>query len=972
MKVEEGTGPVSERRKKEALDFLRQGKDTGVVGGPGTKQTGVVDPSAALRRDLGRYQTEAKYKTLQSQGVDISSGGPAKVRTQLSATPKERRDELLNEAFPQGWRQTDLGVVATVPKEEGEGTREVLLDERGFSFGDVADMAGSAPEIAGAMGGAAAALGTLPATATAGAIGTGVVALAAALGGQVGGGITDGLQIMRTGGFDFDKKEDRQMLNRIVRERGMNVALDMFLDVGTVSGIKGLSAAGRTARAPFSSSASAPGREEINEAAERLGIELMPSEKTGSSAILRGEAIGEKIPGVGDVFERMKDAGTQGVRGYTDRLTQRRLTSEEVGERISQEATDEVRRRTREAGELRTQAQRTLEREIQSIADQIYRDGRVDPSRAGQMARMAIQQRKLEFDQKQDALENEAGSLVAQLPEKKQNFVPTDGIKDAAAALEQKLPPELSMDIDAEGNLVETLKQNQELTPGRLGRIIKGVQKLPENVKPEQLRAMRALISEQINSGEAVSAFSQGELMNLEKAMTEALERGIKKAPNKQVGQAMRDALDHYKNNVDQFRNDIVSRAISRSPGEAGGIEDRQVLPELLLNNRGEQAQRVMDLIGPRSEAARASRRAAFEELIRRSRNREQDLDAIDPDKLFRQIEQLNKPTRKALFRERGEFPVLDRLRRLRARYDYLPADAFRSSGEEADPIEMLKRAKQMEDELQQQFHTRVFKRFLKGEVDESAMSPSKFVRFSLNNASANEVKQMMDRLSPETAREYQKAVMVQLLDRASSEFNTAEDAARFVETGGALTGSGDRLVRQFRKYADDPEDSIKKLKNIINYKTMRDVVPDSPQRGNRTPFNVLEDLAKINAARSQRAKAGEAAGGLVGGSILTNLAALNVRTAGRVAKYRIIAELLARPATRNWLTKRLPKNRQQASKVWESYQYALPEIANVLGNELGEDYESAQSVAELFRPENVEQVLTGAGQSAADAVGAR
>jgi hypothetical protein len=90
------------------------------------------------------------------------------------------------------------------------------------------------------------------------------------------------------------------------------------------------------------------------------------------------------------------------------------------------------------------------------------------------------------------------------------------------------------------------------------------------------------------------------------------------------------------------------------------------------------------------------------------------------------------------------------------------------------------------------------------------------------------------------------------------------------------------------------------------------------------------------------------------------------------VAKYRIIAELLARPATRNWLTKRLPKNRQQASKVWESYQYALPEIANVLGNELGEDYESAQSVAELFRPENVEQVLTGAGQSAADAVGAR
>jgi hypothetical protein len=282
----------------------------------------------------------------------------------------------------------------------------------------------------------------------------------------------------------------------------------------------------------------------------------------------------------------------------------------------------------------------------------------------------------------------------------------------------------------------------------------------------------------------------------------------------------------------------------------------------------------------------------------------------------------------------------------------------------------MLKRAKQMEEELQQQFHTRVFKRFLKGEVDESAMSPSKFVRFSLNNASANEVKQMMDKLSPETAREYQKAVMVQLLDRASSEFSTAEDAARFVESGGAMIGSGDRLTKQLRKYADDPEDSVRKLKNILNYKTSRELRGESPQRGSRTPFDVIQDLATVQAARSERARAGEAAGGLVGGSILTNLAALDVRTVGRIAKYRIIAELLARPATRRWLTRRRPQNRQQASKMWEAYQFALPEIANAIGTELGEDYEAAQSVADLFRPENVERILMGAGKTGAQTLG--
>lgn len=960
MEFEKGTGPVSKQRKKEALDFIREGKDTGVVGEFGSKQTGVVQPSAGLRRRLPSYLEEAKYKTLQSQGVDIESGGDASTRMELSFTPKERKDEVLNEAFPLGWRQTDLGIVAKVPsKEKGEKPREVLLDERGFSFKDLADAAGSTPEILGAFGGAGAALASLPATATAGGLGMGVVALASALGGQAGGGVFDGIQIMQTGGFDVSDKEDRKMLNRIVRERGIGVATDMFLDIGTVSGLKGLGAVGRKAAAPFAENMNEPGQKGIINAADRLGVRLMPSERTGASSVARAEAIGEKIPGSTGVFEELRNQGSRDVNEISERMTQRKLTSEEVGERISEESTRQLREGEATAGELRTQAQRTLEKEIRSFADKMYRDGSVTPDEAGHMVRLELQRQKEQFDARQEMMENEVQRSLNELPEEKRKFVPTDEIKARVQEIKDSLPQERQLSIDGEGNLVETEKEINEMIPGGLRPIINGVEKLEENVTPGQLRSMRARISEAINGSDAISSYSQGLLKSLETSMTRALERGVKKAPSKDVRQAMQDALKHYRENVDKFRGETVNKAF-RNPGERGAAENRQLLPELILNGRGEEARRLMEVLGPKSEAARASRRAAFEEILSRSRDQVQDLDAIDPQRLVTELDKLGRQGRKALFREQGEFPVLQRARKLAARYNYISPEAFKTQGDPSDPVEMLKRAQRIEEDLRKQFHTRVFKRFLKGEVDESAMSPSKFVRFSLNNASSNEIKTMMDRLEPETAREYQKAVITQLLHRASKEFQDAQDAARFIDSEGKQAGFGERLNAQLQRYSDDPEDSFRKLRTIMNYKTAGELRGESPQRGARQPFDVVKDLAKVQTARSRRAESAKAAGGLIGGSILSNLLSANFRSVPQLVKYRVMAELLTRPTTRRWLTRQRPQ-RGRSSPVGEAYQYALPEVIESIGTEAGEDYEGAQQLADFFRPENVERMVRSA-----------
>ena len=872
---------------------------------------------------------------MEAEGVDIETGGPAGVRAGLSLTPPERKRAFLVQSFGEGnFRDTPAGVVVKINDPDTGDPREILLDERGLTFRDFADAAGSAPEIAGAIGGTVAAIVLFPELVAGGVFSLLTLAVIAGVSGQLGGATTDVIQALKTGGIDME------LIGSIAKRRGINAAIDTTLDFLTAGTFRLVKGGAQVALGPFARRLADQPQKEIGEAAERLGVELTPGQATGSPTVLQAEAVGAKIPGAREVFERLDKRQKGQLRGVQEELTAGVPTSAETGEAISRELTGQ--RAQREAGveELRREAGQRILADIDRLSKTLATRS-LSTSESGELTRRTLMRERTRFRAKQTLLEDHAQSLMDELPEAARAFATPANTKAISRKLLDEFPKTKTTEkiptglLDAAGRPiireVEKARPIPEFLPKDVKGFLQAHNKLPNQITVNELRKVRQVVNRAIQQGEALPGLSTGMLKRLSSGLTADIKTAAANAPTPEIKKAILDELRHFRIESAKFRNRAVARAF-REEGQPGFTESQEILPGLILKNKFEDAARVILTIGPNSIAAKAARRSTFDEILQASKNTLFGEGAIDPKLLARQLDKLRPQTKLVLFGSKEAADEADTLvRALAARFNIIDLSVIQgASGSEAI-LPLLRRAAQQELELRRDFDNDIIKPILRGEIDTSAMNPEDFVRFALRTGSQQDLDRLFKLLPKEQAEAFRKRTVIHLLERSAR--RSGDPAEKITSVIDERPPVGDKLLEVITKdFGQDTKESLSRLRSVLGDDTLQ----------------IIKDLGTVQAARARGQSAAKAAGGLVGGSIIANFLSLEIRNVSRLVKFRIVATILRLKAVRLWLTRgvKLPSRTGRS----QTFQLVLPQITEAVTNELGDESEAAQEINKFFR----------------------
>lgn len=889
-------------------------------------------------------KTELNLLDLEAQGVDIESGaGTAGARAQISLASPERRQQILQNTFPNGFRETEAGTVVTI--EQDGVLRDVLLDESGLSLNDFADAAGGSVEAGAAVTGVVAALAAFPALA-AGGLSLALLSVIAGVSGQLGGTVAEVLADMKAGGIDLSKPEDVEMMENMVKRRSINAAIDSTLDLVSGGLFKAGGVVGQAAVGPFARTMAQSPQKEIRTAAEELGVDLTPGQRTGVPALQKAEALQSKVPGSAGVVKESTLRAEEQMAAARTRLTEGAESSSVVGKQIAGEVQGAKASREESVNTLNRVAETTIQREFNQIANTASRR-RLSRSESGELSRRGLQRQRIAFRKKQTVLEDDAQGMIDALPEDQRAFAGTDIAKATAQDLRDEFPKQtivekiVSQDFSGTNALrkrlgldplkeqttdVEVTKTIPEFFPPAARRVLSGIEKMDANVTVDELRKARQVVSNLINDADALPGLSTGLLKKLESSLTQQIKAGVAKAPTPEIASALTLATDHYRRENAKFRNKVVGRAM-RNEGQPGFVESGDLLPGLLMKGRVEDAQRIINVLGDRHPAVKTARRVVMDELFAGSRNSfVPGSFAVDPKQLRASFDRLAPEVRKIVFgADEGRAQAL--IQSLAARHGLIDVNKINRLPGDEDLVNVLQQAQAEAESAKQIFDRRVFKPMLQ---DGGSVTEEQFVRHVMKTGDLTDIRRLFEVLPEEAGEKLRKRTVLELLSSASKASPDAEQQLQFLTKD--VIPAGDNLGKVLAQgFGVTPEESTARIKAILG------------DEG----FRVIQQLATVEAARLRSDQAGKAVGGLVGGTILKNLLTLQPSAVVSIAGFRIVAGLLAFPPTRLWLASPilLPK----AGNTAKAFQIALPQILDVAAQELDEGSEEFARVKQFF-----------------------
>ena len=919
-------------------DFLNRGRS-----GPLSKipvpggGLGGGDPYDAflLRGPLGQLITRgskgraADVQDLRERGVDVESGASVGARVEFSLTPPEREHEALTQMFPEGFYRSPAGLV--VKSRQPDGTvKETLFDESGFSVKDLSDMAGAAPNIIGSVAGAAAAMAAFPALATGGVFSLGAIAVAAGVGEVIGGSAADVVQALRTGGVDQD------FLLSMIERQGLTATIDTIAGFLLAGGYRAIKGGGQFIVGPNARRMAESPQPEINAAAERLGVTLTPGVMTGSPTLLQAEAVASKIPGAREVFERLRKAETAQLGAAQERLVAGRVTSAKAGEAISAELTAQKQAAQKEIDSLRLQIGKILSehgrRFEESLAARPF-----STTEAGEMARTGIIEKWTRNKETQKLLEDAAQDQISFIPIADPSFGGAGAIRAESARLIKQFPKQKwveSVDtglVDKYGKAItRQIAKNEtipEYMPGVLKSFLGAAKKLPDKMTVEELRNLRKVVNDAIDEGELFPGVSTSNLKAMAKAITSEIKDARANAPTKEIGDLLEAASEHYRKNRPKFEMKPVLRAM-RPEGKIGAIDSDQVLPDLLLKNKFEDAARVMDVLGEKSPAVQAARRSVWDEMVHGSRDTLLGEGAIDPKLLAKNYDKLRDETKILVFGEDRK-TVEDLIRGLAANKRIIDLPDGQPGTIKISA--MLKDAINKEAQLMADFENTLLKPIIRGEVGATAMNPELFVRHAMSEQIPfSDLQKLWGRL-PELQREmFRGRLVTEILERSAKRASDPLD--RVTAAVAEKTLVGDELLATLAKdFGQSASESLAKIRFILGEDTVK----------------ILHDVGVVEGARAHGQSVAKAAGGLVGGSILANFLGMKLGDVGRLIKFKIVANLMKSAVVRKWLTSgiKLPANSPRGTIAL----IVGPQVLAAAAQELGEESETAQDIADFF-----------------------
>lgn len=823
--------------------------------------------------------------------LDVETGMDAGTRAKMSfeRVPEKQVEWLAKQPGIEGARlgKDGTSVIARVKAKDGT-PRDILLDERRTTMKDFADITGDIPQIA---------VAALAAFFTRGGSLIGQASTQAGIAATTGG--AQDVLVRKASGRDVDAGE-------IAGARGIEAAFDTAIPL--VPG--GLKRALQGLVGPFAKGVG-PLEVAAKEAGKRLNVPLSASQLTGNKALARVERFTENLPFGTPLIEQRKaqDAAVNKVREYLLGGPNEVIPSnQEIAERVG--GTLELEKAAAERG-ITSKRMAGESRSVQSIENLLEENlpgGNISSSQAGAAARAAIVKQRDAFKAKAIEAYGKVHELAGDA-----SFVPTTPIKELVNEIKGS-----------------SLEATQRLLP-KINRIFGVGETLPDKVTLRQAIEFRSVIGDMIGRPEALEGIPTGYIKRLYGAASEAIDEGVKAAPNPEIGKALGDAQKLYKDDFWKFEQPGVAELFAETaPGKGFKVGDSDVARRLTAGGGNvDQLKVYREMLGPASKEYKGLIRSSLNEMMQDASFGEKYMDAgqflgrlkgMSPE--FRK--EAIGPIEKELV---GDAKVLELLQ-----------------GKKIDPLEMerilnarpgkvaetVREIVSEQAELNKTYSTTLMKQLTDGRFDPTKLNADEFVNRFVDNASAAELRQTMTALrvaDPEIPDLIRKRATADLLAKAQSEVSPES-----VVTG-EVTNFDYKKLHAFLTGTTG-----EKYRTLLGADVMDTIGVDVIQ--------TLKDLTVLEASRAKSASLGKQAGQLVYSNVLAAFLDFKYSEIPRIAKNRLIAAMLTKPGMKAWLTsqKKIPSTGPARRLVMSS-----PPVIRAILSEFSEEPDLAGQVIDAI-----------------------
>lgn len=629
----------------EAIDLL---EDT-----PADSQTETLDPigagtntftlapltgqaAMAMRQRFDAYaqQRSASKKSLvaameredlgQRTGVplDTESGTSPELRRAFAKmpSPQEGLVALQNTLGDRGTVRLNSFQQPVITVHEGGQEKDVLVNPLGPDLGDAVDLLSRTGEIGGGiLGTVVAALATRGASLTPSIMRT-VGQLAASIGGSVAGtaagGVAQDVAVRSGEGLPVQAEES---VRRRVGEMPMNAALETAFGVGGRALGFAISPASQVSTRTFDATAAQAALK------NRYGIEIPLSvgERTGSSLLMKAEALATQQPGSSMIFERFLERRAAAVRQLRD-IAQGGAPPdiEQAGRRGLAALGAEAAPIEQNVQRAAAQAGRTAEGEItpRFAATPVNRVALGNDLRAEAFA--ARERFQTEAARRYDAVFND--------PRTATKNITGDQLAQDARALREELP------TVTEGGEQVTL---ESFVPDRVMPMIQELERgAGQSFRLDELMQMRREIDNQIAQGEAIPGYQTRYLSRMRGMLTDRIQTGLREI-DPGLEAAWQTANDYYAQNVQRFQRHGIAEMF-RTPEQGGFVEASSIVNRATSGKTASDFyQAYRDFYGAGSPQMQQLRTAIADDVLGRSPLSE----TIDAKGLVRRLEALAK-----------------------------------------------------------------------------------------------------------------------------------------------------------------------------------------------------------------------------------------------------------------------------------------------------------------------------------------
>lgn len=900
-------------------------------------------------------------KVLEDAGVDILSGAPPSIRFDIGRqTDDEMKQKALDLMVESGsvlaYQPTKFGYILDIPSEEG--TKQVLLDEIGFTGKDFLDFSSEIPGMASYIGAAVAAA---PLAYGGGILSMGILPVIAGAAYFTGSSVSDIVNRMSIGGdITFDT------LGEIMKQRGIETAIGALIDTLFVGGGKLIKGIGQTAVGPFAKGGDKALKAKLDEIVKNRQViqydnkgnmimetvevngekilqpkygplQLPVGTKTQSPTLKRIEAIAEKIPGGAEVFAIQKDilekqliqlekqalgvTPTVEVVDGVPRLVYPEVPlKQDVGKQVLDFASNEINNQQQAILALRKELIGDIETDLSLAAQEIAGTPSTEfvltTREVGTKVQGAVEgYRKDIIDETRKSFDNikkadgyDSGAVVE-----------VDNLRGLVETVERKLPTTTKQVKQGK----EMVDVTEEIYPKGLKQVFDDIQNLDE-MSLEQALNYKNILNDALSSGQIIANQSEALITPIIKQLDENIEAAIA-GMGPDVNQAYNTAMMLAKEKGKILNNQNIKNILSSDKPELIAVKN-------VLENDFSTIEILQQALGKDAPIFNDIKAATLNELFQKSRS-SLDLDHLNPGKLLNMIDGMSD--------EMAQFVFGENKKRVT---DALKAYAL-ERGTIADNLlveysgsfsEKLKKIKLQEDIAADEWQKEWLTPFLKGDITKvTKENVIDFTNKFLKTASADEITTFMNKLPPKLQELLKTRVVQDVIE-----------AGRVADPDSFLRGA-------VQNEAQPSPEMTNVLENLYGGGSAGDAKKKLIAIFGEDNFNLLSDVGVIQLAKKETAKEGAVAGGLVSGSILNNILSLNFGAVPQLLKYRLVSKLVTSNVGKKWLTStaQIPD-----SRIYDVGVILPDEVIEVITQDIREDDPAqADQLREILEKANEE-----------------